>query len=378
MAFVIADRVKETSTTTGTGALTLAGAMLGFQSFSSKCAVGDTVFYGVQAVDVQGGPSGEWECGLGTYSAANTLTRTTVTSSSNSDAAVSFSAGTKHVYISMPATQAAWIRERITAARTYYVSTTGSDSADGLTVGTPFQTIQKAIDTVCDKIDAGPHQVTIQLVDGTYTSGGVLKGYVGFLPPIIQGNATTPANTFVSVSTAGVSCFSNLLVPVVTTADSHNTTACGAWTIKNLKVSSGRAGIELLGGGSSVNFSGINFGSCTGYHIIASTGGLVRVLGNYTISGSAVSHMLSYLGGEIIARDATVTFLASIVLTQFVHVWLLGFIMCPYLTFTMGGFSVTGKRYLVESNGVVNSYAGGAGYFPGSTAGTTASGGLYI
>lgn len=82
MALIIADRVKETSTTTGTGALALAGAMTGFQRFSAKCAVGDTLFYGIQGVDSAGQPTGEWECGIGTYSATNTLTRTTVTSSS--------------------------------------------------------------------------------------------------------------------------------------------------------------------------------------------------------------------------------------------------------------------------------------------------------
>ena len=93
------DRVFETSSTTGTGALTLAGAVTGYRSFGSVFSVGDTFPYVIEAIDAAGAPTGEWECGIGTYSATNTLTRTTVTSSSNSGAAVNLSAGTKAVFV---------------------------------------------------------------------------------------------------------------------------------------------------------------------------------------------------------------------------------------------------------------------------------------
>ncbi len=107
MAKIWADRVAETSTTTGTGDFTLAGAVTGFRAFSAVCATSDTVEYMIEAVDGSGVPTGEWEIGLGTYSAANTLTRTTVRSSSNAGAAVNFSAGTKHVALMLPAAIAA-------------------------------------------------------------------------------------------------------------------------------------------------------------------------------------------------------------------------------------------------------------------------------
>lgn len=89
----------ETTTTTGTGALTLAGAVTGFRAFSAAMSVADTCRYGIEAVDGSGNPTGDWETGFGTYSGANTLTRTTVARSSNSDAAVSFAAGTKRVFM---------------------------------------------------------------------------------------------------------------------------------------------------------------------------------------------------------------------------------------------------------------------------------------
>jgi hypothetical protein len=98
MAFVLADRVKETTTTTGTGTVTLLGASTGFQSFS---AIGNanTTYY-----TIAGQSTSEWEVGIGTYtSSGTTLARTTVISSSNAGALVNFSAGTKDVFVTYPA-----------------------------------------------------------------------------------------------------------------------------------------------------------------------------------------------------------------------------------------------------------------------------------
>jgi len=106
MAFKLFDRIHETSTSTGTGDFTLSGAVTGFKTFGSRYSTGDTFYYAIHEVDGVGVPSGAWEVGLGTYSAANTLTRTTVIASSNSDAAVSFSAGNKRVFVTMAAIQA--------------------------------------------------------------------------------------------------------------------------------------------------------------------------------------------------------------------------------------------------------------------------------
>ncbi len=103
MAFVVADRVQETTTSTGTGTITLAGAATGFQSFS---AIGDgnTTFYTI--ADQSGS---NWEVGIGTYTASGTtLSRTTVLSSSNSGSLVNFGAGTKNVFVTYPAGRSAY------------------------------------------------------------------------------------------------------------------------------------------------------------------------------------------------------------------------------------------------------------------------------
>jgi len=101
MALVVNDRVKETSTTTGTGTLNLDGAALGFETFVSGIGNANTTYYSIV------NENGEFEVGLGTVTdaATDTLSRDTILSSSNSDAAVNFSAGTKDVFCTLPASK---------------------------------------------------------------------------------------------------------------------------------------------------------------------------------------------------------------------------------------------------------------------------------
>ena len=105
MALVLDDRVKETSTTTGTGTLNLSGAVSGFQTFVAGIGDGNTTYYAIVNRD-----EAEWETGLGTItdSSTDTLARTTVIASSNSDSAVTFSAGTKDVFTTLPASKAVY------------------------------------------------------------------------------------------------------------------------------------------------------------------------------------------------------------------------------------------------------------------------------
>ena len=102
MALVVNDRVKETSTTTGTGTFDLDGAALGFETFVSGIGNANTTYYSIV------NENGEFEVGLGTVTdaATDTLSRDTILSSSNSDAAVNFSAGTKDVFCTLPASKA--------------------------------------------------------------------------------------------------------------------------------------------------------------------------------------------------------------------------------------------------------------------------------
>lgn len=106
MATVFTDRVLETTTTSGTGSLSLDGAVTGYQRFSTV-GNGNTAYYSIWAIDTNGTPSGDWEVGLGTWATGHTLARTTVLASSNSGSAVSFASGTtKRVALVYPASVA--------------------------------------------------------------------------------------------------------------------------------------------------------------------------------------------------------------------------------------------------------------------------------
>lgn len=103
MALVLKDRVLETSNTTGTSDFLCGGAQTGFQTWS-VIGNGSTAYYCIQGKNTDGSLTGEWEVGLGTYSSAtNTVARTTVYESSNSNALVNFSAGAKDIYLDYPA-----------------------------------------------------------------------------------------------------------------------------------------------------------------------------------------------------------------------------------------------------------------------------------
>lgn len=132
MAFVVKDRVKETTTTTGTGTITLAGAATGFQSFSAIGNANNTYY------TIAGQTGSEWEVGIGTYtSAGTTLSRDTVLASSNSGSKVNFSAGTKDVFVTYPASYASFaaagaVTENYTTFSGTYTMTSGKN---GFSVG---------------------------------------------------------------------------------------------------------------------------------------------------------------------------------------------------------------------------------------------------
>lgn len=177
MALVLADRVRETSATTGTGTLTLTGALYGYQSFA---AIGDgnATYY-----TIYDQTSGAWEVGIGTYTASGTtLSRTTVLSSSNAGALVPFGAGTKDVFVTYPSERSVY-RD---TANTYTVqqafdaltaNTAGIGTAT-LTAGTVATTPSSGTDiankTYVDTVAAaGIHYHTPVFVESPNTAGNL-------------------------------------------------------------------------------------------------------------------------------------------------------------------------------------------------------------
>lgn len=122
MALILADRVKETSTTTGTGSITLGGAVSGFQTFSGAIGSGNTTYYTI--VDQSGA---NWEVGIGTVG-TGTLTRTTVLASSNSNTLVNFTSGSLYVFSTLPGSKS------VTSQTGYFDSTYQGTFVDGVVV----------------------------------------------------------------------------------------------------------------------------------------------------------------------------------------------------------------------------------------------------
>lgn len=126
MSLVLKDRVKEQTTTTGTGTVSLGGAVSGFQTFSSGIGDGNTTYYAIVSQTAD-----EWEVGLGTYTAAgSTLSRDTILNSSNAGSAVNFSAGTKDVFVTYAADKAIYRDAAGEVSVTRATSATYAVSAD--------------------------------------------------------------------------------------------------------------------------------------------------------------------------------------------------------------------------------------------------------
>lgn len=251
-------------------------------------------------------------------------------------------------------------RETLTAARTYYVRSDGSDGNTGLanTGAAAFLTIQKAVDSVC-ALDLSIFQVTIQIADGTYTTEVALKPYLGALPPILQGNATTPANVLVS-----------------TVANAFVNAGAGAWQINSLKIAcSAGNGLKAMNGGI-IRFQNLDFGTIASYHITAGPGSSVVATGNYTVSGNAQYHVAT--NGFVSLAGMTLTYVNTPAFSGANIFAGRGGVVDAYaMSFSNAGV-VTGQRYAAMHNGVIFTVGGSATYFPGSTAGATSSGGLYV
>ena len=182
MALVINDRVKETSTTTGTGAVSLGGAVTGFETFAAGIGNSNTVYYCIAHQDQD-----EFEVGLGTLNGdSSTLTRTTVISSSNSDSAVDFSSGTKDVFCTLPASKLIF-----------------EDSNNDVTIGRNL--------TVTGDLTITGDDITMN----TNTSGAALIGDgSNFNPVVISGDLSIATNGAASLAAAQTNITSILATDV--------------------------------------------------------------------------------------------------------------------------------------------------------------------
>jgi len=255
-------------------------------------------------------------------------------------------------------------REYLPADRTYYVLTTGADANNGLTnsAGGGFLTIQHAIDVVAS-LDVSIYNVTIQVADGTYAGANILKTFVGSGLVTITGNASTPTNVVITATSA---------------ADFSLTQVRGRWHLSNMRLKTISSGNCIEAYSSAVTFSGIDFNVAPGAssHVFLFYNAYVEATGNYTISGSAGNrHADCNTGSVFNSAGRTIVITNTPAFSQFAAAYGGAIVYMQGMTFTG---SATGARYGSQANAFIWTNSAGTNYFPGSTAGFVATGGLYL
>jgi hypothetical protein len=258
------------------------------------------------------------------------------------------------------------VREKLTGNRTYYVRTDGNDNNDGLadSPARAFLSIQRAIDLVAFELDVSNYQVTIQVGPGTYTNNLFLRVGVGHVPPIIQGTPNVPTDVIVTTDTS-------------TTITGQN--GDSLWELRDMEVrnTNGAGNCVFAQSGSVIRLRRVDFGSSAGgQHLISYYNSTIIVSESYTIRGGAAQHAFCSYNSSIVMSDLTLTLSGTPAFaSRFISATAGGIIRATNFTYTG---SATGTRYLVQSNGVIATTGAGASYFPGSLAGSTATGGQYI
>jgi len=350
----LANLVRMTTATTGTGTITLGSAVTGFKAFPSSLD-GKTVTYAIK----DGANS---EIGRGVYTHSGTTLTRSVLASTNADAALNLS-GTAEVFITPAAEDIGGpggpVRETLTANRTYYVRADGSDSNNGLanTSGGAFLTLQKAINVVA-ALDISAYNVTIQVADGTYTGSVVVSGpWVGSGVVTIVGNTTTPANVIISTSGATFHALNNATI-TLSGMEIRSTSHIGLWASYGAVITLGPA---------------LRLGACPSvYHMFAEFGGTIFGRSNYSIVGNAVHHWVTVTLGGISIVGVTITISGTPTMTAFAAVSG-GAIECFSNTYSG---SISGAQYSVSNGGVLRN---GGATLPGSgTSGGTTTGGGFV
>jgi hypothetical protein len=270
MALVIDDRVQETSTVTGTGTATLLGAVQGFQSFA---AIGNanTTYY-----TIAGQGTSEWEVGLGTYtSSGTTLSRDTVLESSNSGSLVNFSAGTKNVFVTYPASQAVLLNATQTLTnKTIQGGTIASGTAVTLTNQTIIEytslpSYVKRITVMFNGVSlSGTDNPVIQLGYGA-TPTYVTSGYTGGSQSLSTAPASAASQLGVGFNIQNATA-ANAIIGVmvillvnpstntwIATYTGYNSTVASSWSNVAIALSGTLTAVRLTRSGTNTFDAGV-------------------------------------------------------------------------------------------------------------------------
>jgi hypothetical protein len=261
-------------------------------------------------------------------------------------------------------------REKLTANRTYYVRTDGSNSNTGLvnSAGGAFLTIQRAYDVIVANLDLAGFTVTVQIADGTYTGGLLIsQPWIGGGAVIFQGNSVTPAN--VVISTTSADCFG------------ATGSLPGTLTVKDCKVQTTTSGSGLnMQAVGLMQFGNMEFGACSSGQIncgasTAGSGANISCISNYKISGGAFAHVVASRVSNVAIESKTITITGTPAFSNsFALADLNSLIALDGNTFSG---TATGPRYNVMRGGCIyTAVPGTLTYLPGNAVGTGTNAGV--
>jgi hypothetical protein len=261
-------------------------------------------------------------------------------------------------------------RPRLTANTTLYVSTSGADSNDGLTAGTPLRTGQAAWNKAIG-LDVNGFTLTIQFADGTYTApmvcSGIIVGLGAQRGVVIQGNTAAPDNVVFSTTNAEcVSAWNGADIDVRCIRVQASGPG-GAYTASGCGLFAGNA--------ATINFDNMRFGACGSAHIAAYAGEVTSDGIPYTIEGGAPTHIAANAGGLVAIQNSFVTITGTPHFSQAFAVAAGNATVLAGNCIFSGG--ATGPCYLAAANGVLSTLDSNPNYFPGDSAGSVSTGGQY-
>jgi len=338
----------------GTTDWTYSSAVTGYQS-PTAAGAGNGVIYSYRA---ESADLSQWEVGFGAYnSGTGVFARTTVLfNSAGTTAKINFSTVPQVAIVALA--EDLVFREKLIAARTYYVRTDGSDSNNGLanTAGGAFLTINKAL-AVITTLDLNSYTATVSVAAGTY-AGAITQAvpFVGLGTVQVTGDTTTPSNVVIQ---GGIQ-LSNAAV----------------LSIGGFKTTTSFQGISVTSN-AILNVTGkMEYGAAGGQHLLVTYGGAVVISADYTISGGAAIHWLCKQGGRVVCVGRTITLTGTPAFSSMFAYATQGAAVMEVYGNTFSG-SATGVRYTTEYAAGIITGGGGANYLPGNSAGTATSPGWY-
>jgi hypothetical protein len=363
------DLVKQATTTTGTGDLTLGASQTGLRDFSNALLDLDYLTYEVHGVDVNGQRTGQFETGIGQYhldGATPKLRRCLVLANSSDTAPLplNFSAGAKHVYITLTSAQARGVKIADMGEEALYVRTDGNDDNSGFvdSSGGAFLTLQRAADVALECFSSAV------IVVGAGTFGDVsFEAYDGQAHSIIlfgAGRASTTVGQVYIKSKVSVSVF-----------DVSIASAAGRG------VSVDGPGAYFFTGQNSDPAKTTSFGACANGHLLVKKGGRAELMDYHVAGGCSAGPHIELIGshGASVQASGEQTIDANVTISGG---WVKGrgpgYVDYLSNTFVLGGHTVTGIRYDLQGGAVCDTHGGVGTFLPGDSAGTTATGGQYL